>query len=238
MNLNNGRKVFGIVGGMGPQASSEFLKTIYEHGRVEREQDFPTVLLYSDPSFPDRTEAFLAGREGPVLEQLVGVLEKLFDLGASKAVLCCVTIHHLIPRLPEALRGRIISLLDVVFDAAARTGKRYLMICSSGTRRLELFENHKDWRSFDDRIVMPEWRDQQTIHSELIYPIKKNPDLDRQVELLKSMLARYDADSFIAGCSEIHILAKRLGSAGGDCSAYSWVDPLDIIARQVAQGQW
>src|SRR4029079_293203 len=66
----------GIVGGMGPLASAEFVRTVYEYGLGEREQPSPTVLLYSDPTFPDRTDAFMSGNDAPVLEKLIDVITR------------------------------------------------------------------------------------------------------------------------------------------------------------------
>jgi aspartate racemase len=54
------RNIIGILGGMGPVASAEFLKTIYEDQLDPDEQGAPIVMMYSDPTFPDRTKAFLA----------------------------------------------------------------------------------------------------------------------------------------------------------------------------------
>ena len=56
--------VLGVVGGLGPLVSAEFLKAIYEHTSWTREQDAPRVLLYSDPTFVDRTTALLSGADG------------------------------------------------------------------------------------------------------------------------------------------------------------------------------
>src|SRR5215216_6454872 len=106
--------ILGILGGMGPVASAEFLKTIYEYSEGEREQDFPVVFVYSDPTFPDRTDAFLNGEEEVILRQLEKALQALVQMDASKIVICCMTIHHLLPRLSPNLAERIISLLDVI----------------------------------------------------------------------------------------------------------------------------
>src|ERR1041385_7963248 len=120
------RKVLGIVGGLGPLASAEFLKTVYEYGIGENEQDAPMVLMYSDPTFPDRTDAFLAGESELLLTRLTGALQCLADAGASRFVICCMTIHHLLPSLPVHLGARVISMLDVIFDNLERSRGRHL----------------------------------------------------------------------------------------------------------------
>jgi aspartate racemase len=226
-------EILGIVGGMGPLASAEFVKTIYEDNLCGREQDAPHVLLSSDPTFPDRTDSFLAGESQLLLERLTAALEYLSQGGASRFVICCMTIHYLLPGVPLALRTRVLSLLDVIFAALARQQQqRHLLICSNGTRRLELFQSHSQWERCAPYIVLPDETDQDRIHRELIYPIKKNPDLRQSMPLLETLLKRYEVDSFIAGCSEIHLLAKHCLANGDSERAYASVDPLAIIARE------
>ena len=100
MKREREKEVLGIVGGLGPLASAEFLKTVYEYGIGEYEQDAPIVLMYSDPTFPDRTDSFLAGESELLLAKLTAALQCLSDAGASRFVICCMTIHYLLSRLP------------------------------------------------------------------------------------------------------------------------------------------
>lgn len=225
------KTTLGIVGGLGPFGSAEFLKTIYECGLNGVEQDSPFVVMSSDPSFPDRTEAFLRGEHDELLKRLVRVLRQLSEMGASKIVICCITIHYLLPLLPPDLRARVVSLLDVIIDQVAQTRKRHLLICSKGTLRLGLFQNHSHWSLVKDRVVLPEDEDQEAIHYEIIYRIKRKPDVQQFIPRLESLLAKYEVDSFIAGCTEVHLLAKHFLSS---IRSYGCIDPLVIIAKELA----
>ncbi len=215
----------GVVGGLGPLVSAEFLKTIYEEGIHEREQNSPRVLVYSDPTFPDRTSAFLAGDEEPIKRQLAEVLGKLRDQGASRIVICCVTMHHVLPRMPEDLRSLVVSLIDVAAEAVSRSTERHLLLCSTGTRRLGLFERHPRWNAIRDRVALPSDEDQDTVHR-MIYALKVNESIDTVAPALDSLLRKYGVRSFIAGCTEMHFFAKRHVRQGGRC-----IDPLLLIAR-------
>lgn len=225
----------GIVGGMGPLASAEFVRTVYEYGLGEREQLSPAVLLYSDPTFPDRTDAFMSGNDAPLLEKLVDVITRLDRLGAEKIVICCMTIHYLVPRLPEALRSKILSPLDEIFESLEQSPKESLLICSTGTRKLGLFENHAKWARLGGKILLPSETDQELIHRDLIYPMKLNPELSESFPVLDSVLKKYKVDSFIAGCSEIHMLAKAFRASKEYGPFYSCVDPFMTIARRVSE---
>jgi len=225
---------YGVLGGMGPLASAEFLKTIYEYSLGQREQESPVVLLYSDPTFPDRTEAFLAGRDDLLLEQLTQAISRLRSWDASKIVICCMTIHYLVPRLSTELQACIWSMLDVIAENIERRDKKHLLICSNGTRQCKLFENHPRWQVLRQHLIMPSDDDQIQIHQDLIYPIKTNPDLLTLFPLLELMLEKYNVDSFVAGCSEIHMLAKYF-LARNESNGYGCIDPLAIIAQRMAE---
>lgn len=229
------KEVFGIVGGMGPLASAEFLKTIYEYSLTEREQESPFVLMYSDPTFPDRTDAFLAGTSHRLVEQLAKALRTLIELGASRIVICCITIHYLLPELPPHLRAKVMSLLDVIFTAVERTSRKHLLLCSSGTLKMGLFQNHSQWERLQEYIVVPDDADQDCIHREIIYRVKRNHEVGQLRPLLESMLEKYRVDSFIVGCSEIHLLAKYYQPEAGKQSRYSCIDPLSLIASELAK---
>ncbi len=235
--MNTDKKnMLGILGGIGPLASAEFLKTIYDHNIGVREQEAPQVVMYSDPSFLDRTEAILGGSHDLLLAQLVGALTALRELRVSRIVICCFTVHYLLPRVPDELRRLVTSLLDVVFTNLARRPRRHLLICTNGARRMELFQNHSQWESAKDRLVLPCDSDQLLIH-ELIYQIKKNQDVRELIPTLETLLAKYKVDSFVAGCTELHLLAKQpIFANGGQQPVYSCIDPLTIIARELREG--
>ncbi len=227
-----GREVLGILGGMGPLSSAEFLKTVYACTLGEREQDAPAVVMLSDPAFPDRTTAFLAGEEDTVLTPLVGALERLVAAGATRIVMCCMTVHHLLPRVPEELRGRVICLPTLVTELLLAAEGRYLLVCSSGTRALRVLEREPAWERVRDRVILAGPEDQAAIHRDLIYPMKRPTDLDAQAALLEDHLDRYGADGFVVGCSEVHILARHL-EAGGS-RRWAVIDPFLAVARSLA----
>jgi aspartate racemase len=226
-----GEKILGVLGGMGPIASAEFMRTIYECAAAPREQDSPRVVLYSDPTFPDRTEQLLAGAEGPLLDQLVSALRRLRGFGASPVVICCVTIHHLLPRVPEELRRHVLSLLDVTFERVAESRRPHLLLCTTGTRRLRLFESHPRWHECADFFVLPSGPDQEAVH-ELIYRVKSGEDVRALAPRVEELLARYGLDSFVVGCTETHILAKHLAAARP--GRFVCIDPLTVVAESWA----
>jgi aspartate racemase len=230
------KPVLGVLGGMGGLASAEFVKTIYELSGegLRREQDEPVVVMYSDPAFPDRTEAFLRGETQPILTRLIDALELLDRMGASQFVICCITIHYLLPQLPDALRERIISLPDVIFSAVESAKKPHLVISSTGTIKLGLLQRHPHWEEFKNYFVFPTDDEQRQMH-ELIYEVKLNRNLKEASGFVQTMMKHHRVDSFVAACSEIHLLAKQFGTSSEQQRRHGCIDPLSIIAWNLVE---
>lgn len=221
-------EVWGILGGMGPLASAEFLSTIYRETRSGREQEAPHVILISDPTVPDRTECLLDGRSEILLERLATGLEALVSVGATRIVICCMTIHPLIPRLHPALRRKIISLLDVTLEAVLRSRSQHLLLCTTGTRKLELFEKHPLWGQAQDHVILPEDQDQKSIHK-MLYEIKSQQEIMQYLPFVEDLMHKYGVQSYIAGCTEMHVVAKAHEQFRSRHRREFCVDPLTEI---------
>lgn len=225
-------EVLGIVGGLGPLASAEFVGTVYRCTSWEREQDAPRVIMDSNPAFPDRTTAFLAGEDATVLPLLEEVLDGLVGLGATRLLICCMTAHHLLPRLPAELRRKIVSVPEVIVAQLRRATGRYLVLCTNGTRYVRLFEREPGWAEIADRVVFPDAADQDLVHNDLIYQLKRMADPAALAPMVSSLRAKYGADGIVVGCSEVHILANHLhaGAEHPEC-----IDPFLAIASSLAR---
>jgi aspartate racemase len=225
--------MIGVLGGMGPLASAEFLRTIYEEEAGEREQHAPQLILYSDPTVPDRTEGIRNGRDDALEKRLVDALRWFEAQRVTSVVICCVTIHYLLPRLPASLRSRVMSLVDVILEAVLEQRRPHLLLCTEGTRASRVFDGHPLWERARRWVIMPSDSDQRAVH-DLIYRLKRNQPLDETRPRFDALLSKYDAGAFIAGCTELHILIKRIHERDGrlpwDC-----VDPLTIVARRIMQ---
>jgi aspartate racemase len=222
----------GILGGMGPLTSAEFLKTIYEVNISGPEQDAPACVLYSDPSVPDRTEAILSGSEDQMLDRLTEALENLSQLNAGKIVVACVTSHHLFPRLPLHLSAKLLSLVDLIISEVLSRQKKSLLLCSNGTRKKRLFEQHPLWIEANEFIVVPSEDDQMAIHG-LIYHLKRNGSTFDAIQSVFALLQRYQLNSFIAACTEFHLLTKHLLRDEMQRHKYEVIDPLLTLARNI-----
>ncbi|WP_414565762.1 MULTISPECIES: aspartate/glutamate racemase family protein [unclassified Anabaena] len=233
MKNNHKREILGVLGGMGPLASAEFLRTIYEYNILgQREQQSPKVIVYSDPTFPDRTEALLRGEYEILLTNLIAALYQLCELDVSKIVICCITSHYLFPKLPYELRDKIISLVDIIFKKILERQQKHLLICSTGTQKLGIFQKHILWEFAQDYIILPNANDQNLIHK-MIYYLKINGEYQKCIPILDTLKTKYNVQKMIAGCTEIHLLNKTFRKIPNKQEENIFLDPLMIIAEEL-----
>jgi aspartate racemase len=227
-------RLLGILGGMGPLASAELVSTIYRLNMVEPEQQSPALLLSSDPSIPDRTTAILAGDTRELAARLTAALEHLVACGAHRIVIACVTAHHVLPEVPEPLRSRVVSLLDLVIDEIHAAAGPQLLLATTGTRRARIFESHPRWGEVAGRVRVLDDEDQHRLHEEL-YRLKQNAPVEALLPWLASLPAKYGVEGLIFGCTELHLVQRHLAGRDKD-DALRIIDPLWIAARDL--GRW
>jgi aspartate racemase len=232
MNSLPQQQILGVLGGMGPLASAEFMKTIYEHNLGDVEQLSPPVILYSDPTFPDRTTAFLNQETAPMLAQLELALGRLAAMGVAKIVICCMTIHYLVPQLPDPLQDLLIPLPDVIISELQQVRGRHLLLCTRGTSKLEIIQRHPRWKQVAEYVVLPDERDQELIHEAIYGVIKRNGNVRDLHGFVYELLEKYHVASFVAGCTEMHILSRSFALPGKE-KGCRFIDPLTIIAERI-----
>jgi aspartate racemase len=223
------KKTLGILGGMGPLASAEFLGTLYRLNVAEFEQDTPACVLLSDPTFPDRTEAILAGSTQVLAQRLEEALQTLLDMGADPIVIACVTVHHVLPQVPAPLRRRVLSLLDLVADEVLAAPRPRLLLATNGTRAARIFESHERWREIEPWTLLPGEEDQRTLH-DCLYRLKAGAPGNSCIAWLKTLPRRYGTEGFVFGCTELHLLHRYLEQSPGELGDI--IDPLWTVARE------
>lgn len=95
-----GGPLIGILGGMGPAATSDFYATLIRLTPASSDQEHPRVVIWADPTVPPRVPAVLAGTDEPYPKLLAGA-RVLAGLGVTVAAMPCHTAHVYLPRLVE-----------------------------------------------------------------------------------------------------------------------------------------
>ena len=85
-------KKLGILGGMGPAASNEFVTRLVAKTPATKDQDHIPFVLWSDSTVPDRSTSMLNGDDRPLPYLLAGI-QGLKTAGCTTIVIPCNTAH-------------------------------------------------------------------------------------------------------------------------------------------------
>lgn len=103
--------VVGILGGMGPLATIDFMRKVLDATPAARDQDHVPMIVCSLPQIPDRTAAF-RGQGGSPLEAIVACGRRLEQAGADLIVMPCNTAHLWFDDVQAQLQLPMLHLVD------------------------------------------------------------------------------------------------------------------------------
>lgn len=115
--------MIGVLGGMGPAATVDFLAKLVRLTPAERDQDHVPVVVISDPRIPDRVAPILEGRGPSPLPELRAGIRTLEQAGAACIAIPCHTAHFWYDELLETSAVPILHIADAVVAELARRGE-------------------------------------------------------------------------------------------------------------------
>lgn len=225
---NRERKTVGVVGGMGPAATVEFLKKLISLTPAKCDQEHLHLIIDHNPTIPDRTRAILGQGESP-LSELIASCQKLEKMGVDFLVIPCNTACYFLSQVEKHLKIPIINLVEEVSRTIKKSFpeiKRIGLLATTGTIQSCLYQ--KALTAAGIEVVVPEKAQQKKI-MEAIYQIKsgKKLRLARKTirEIANRLLKRKNVSLLVAGCTEIPLVLKKSDVQG------ILVDSLEVLAE-------
>lgn len=109
---NNTLKKLGVLGGLGPAATSFYYSSIIEHTKASCDQEHIDMIILSHASTPDRTKAILSGDTKEIIESLTDDIKSLESLGVSNIAIPCNTSHYFFKEMQGATTVPIINMVS------------------------------------------------------------------------------------------------------------------------------
>lgn len=221
-------KTIGIVGGMGPAATADLMIRITEMTDAACDQEHIHLIIDSNTSIPDRTEAILFGGKSPVPEMLSSA-KRLENAGADFLIMSCNTAHWFIPEIENQIGIPFISMpVETARFLKARGVKTAAVLATEGTVRSGLYETAL--RDEGIAAIYPD-DEQQKLLMSLIYDFIKSgiTDPDKlpadEVAAVCRDLSDRGAEVMLLACTELPIAFDIMGLSSDVC-----VDPTSVLA--------
>ena len=227
------KKVIGILGGMGPEATLECFGKIIKNTPAKTDREHIRVVIDSNPGIPDRIAAILGDGESPV-SALVAGCRGLEKAGADFIIIPCVTVHFFLPEIRAGSPLPVVSIIDVVAEAINRDfheTKTVGLLGTVATVESGLFQKRLAREAID--TLVPDSAQQSKIVAAIkcikdTQPSRTQSEITNDlIEAARSLIDREPdgADAIIAGCTEIPL------ALGQEHLPVPYFDSLTILAR-------
>jgi aspartate racemase len=210
----------GVLGGMGPAATVEFLAKLQAYTPAEKDQDHIRVIADINPKAPDRNVP--GSGTGDVLAEMAGALR---GAGAEVLAMPCNTAHAHADMIQRASGLPLIDMIDLGAEAASRTGAMRAGVL--GTKgALKLYREYLAAHAMGLVALPPEG---QEAFMATLYRIKSGElgdDVTREMQAHAEALRKAGAEVLIAGCTEVPLVLENSDVR------LELIDPGDLLARR------
>lgn len=199
-------RMLGVLGGMGPLATADFLAKLAAATPAARDQEHIPVVAWSVPQVPDRVPAILGNGPSP-LPAMVDGIRALKSVGAQGIAIACNTAHYWVDELTEQGCLPIVHIADAALAEAclrAPGGRRIGLLATSGTIAAGFYQSR--FKQAGYATMLPQSADQDLLHQSI--QLVKSGEIAAATALAESVAAALldgQADVLIAGCTELPI---------------------------------
>lgn len=205
------KKMLGVIGGMGPEASCYFYENVVAHTAAACDQEHIDMVLMSHASMPDRTEAIRTGDDSHLINLLCNDARTLETLGAANIAITCNTSHYFYDHIQKAVKIPVINMIQESVAHAVRkydNVKRVGIMATDGTIGSKIY--HKACRKAGVTPVQPSPERQQDVMSLIYDDIKAGKPGDRaKFDRVVSEFMRKGCDVIILACTELSVFKGK-----------------------------
>ncbi|CAG9252830.1 Aspartate racemase [Paraburkholderia unamae] len=216
--------LIGVLGGMGPLATVDFLDQVVRLTGASCDQEHLPMVVANLPHTPDRSRAIIDGAADP-LPALIDGIDLLNRNGVALIVIPCNSAHHWYAQLSERSAAPILHISEASVAALPREARRVALLATGGTLASDFYQSALGVRRMEP--VLPGAAAQADVAA-CIAAVKAG-DIDEAAARLGAALAalaQEDVDAALMACTEIPLAARALRDA-----ALPLVDSTRALAR-------
>ena len=202
-------KRLGILGGMGPAASAEYITRLIQQTPATCDQEHIPFVLWNNPQIPDRSTSMRAGDSKPLRYLIEGILALRYSQ-CDLIVIPCNTAHFWFDEMSKH-DVRIIHIVDSVASALHDVNVTGIVgvMGTQGTIEFGLYQKHLGKLGWD--CIVPTTEEMDTLVQPAIDLIKSG-QLDQahsMFMLVVDSLITRGAQAVVLGCTEIPLAVRE-----------------------------
>ncbi|MGI6128731.1 MAG: aspartate/glutamate racemase family protein [bacterium] len=224
------KEILGIVGGMGPAATIQFMNLVVGLTPAKSDQDHIRMLVDMNPAIPDRTACILGQGPSPVPE-LVKSAQLIEQAGATFLVFPCNTAHYFVPQVESQIGIPILNMIEQTAAYIKAQGiKKIVLLATDGTLQSRIYQKALTNQGLSCLVPLG---DVQQAVMKTIYDIKAGCSIDTAKQSFAPAISwskAQGAEAVIAGCTELSLIMTEDTYQG-----LKVVDAMKVVAYKVLE---
>ncbi|MDW7692644.1 amino acid racemase [Flammeovirgaceae bacterium SG7u.111] len=228
----------GIVGGVGPSATVDFMNKIIQSTPAKKDQDHIKMIVEQNPQIPDRTANLIKNETDPTIA-LYSTCKKLEVAGSNVIAIPCNTAHAFVKEIQKHLKVPIVNMITTTaeyilenFGKEAKVG----ILATTGTIQSKIYYNVLT--HYGLQVVVPDETHQdyvmESIYGEFgVKAGKTNGPCKEQILKGVKHLIEKKAQVIILGCTELPLLFPDTKEFTDTEKSVELIDPTLVLAKKI-----
>jgi len=196
----------GIIGGMGPKATSVFFDKVVENTDAHKDQDHINMVILNHATLPDRTTAIFENTGQVFLDHIKEDIKLLEMAGVANIAIPCNTSHYFYDDVAKLTNINIINMIEEtakeIYNQYGENSK-VAILATKGTISSGIYENA--CKKYNIKLHVPsESIQDQTM--KIIYDNVKggfNEDASELESLINDFIQKDNCNCVILACTEL-----------------------------------
>ena len=225
-------RTVGVIGGMGPEATVDFMARVIALTPADRDQEHVRMLVDSNPQVPDRQQAMRDADGGPVRRSLAEMAKRLESGAADFLVMPCNTAHAFMDDAVNDVAIPFVSIIDVTVQSIIDEHPEVRtvgLLATDACLAAGVYQQAAAKAAL--ALALPDEIDQEECMA-LIFKVKAgdtSAPVRRRMTVLAERLIGMGAQAVIAGCTEIPLVLDD------DAVAVPLISSTEMLAKRTVE---
>jgi aspartate racemase len=211
--MRSGEKVVGVIGGMGPAATVDFMRRLVAATPADDDADHLRIMVDNNPKIPSRIAALIEGTGADPAPVLCEMAKGLEAQGADFLVIPCNTAHYYLPAIARSIHIPVLDMIGLSVQkltAADTKPRRIGLLASPAVRLVGLYQKRIEQLGLQAIFPSPN-RESQLL--EVIKAVKSgqfSTSHRQDYEGVAENLMDAGADAILIACTELSVIGPPL----------------------------
>jgi aspartate racemase len=222
-------KIYGIVGGLGADASAKLYLDIVNGTISQNNERYPAVLVWNIPIKKVDDEALMQeprDDKNVVFNLLKDAVDRLSRAGANVIGIACNTIHFLIHKLPIYNNVSFLNIVDCTVEKIKNLNVSNVgLLATTSTIKSGIYSNPLSQHGIN--VILPNENDQRIV-VEIIFKVLEKREDSRFKDEIKRIIKAMGVTTVILGCTELPLIFKQ-----SDIEDVIVIDTIEVLRESM-----